>query len=168
MSLFRKKIHEKFSFTELPLEIEPIANKFGVFANNEICLSDIKVYGFDYDYTLASYKDDLHHVLYDLGKEALIEKYKVTISTIENKYSKKFQFFWVVFLANLSLFPILFILKKFSVFQTILQVKKISQHDVECVILLTFITIYLNITFTKPFKEIILFVNMIALLCWVY
>ncbi|XP_060583204.1 5'-nucleotidase domain-containing protein 3-like [Ruditapes philippinarum] len=77
-SQYWRKVYSerKKHITELPLEIEPIANKFGVFANNEICLSDIKVYGFDYDYTLASYKDDLHHVLYDLGKEALIEKYK--------------------------------------------------------------------------------------------
>ena len=49
-----------------------------MFINNEICLSDIKVYGFDYDYTLASYNQELQHVLYDLGKEKLIQKYKVS------------------------------------------------------------------------------------------
>lgn len=63
----------------MPLETGQKANKYGVFANNEICLRDIKVYGFDYDYTLASYTEDVHHVLYDLGKESLIKNYKVDI-----------------------------------------------------------------------------------------
>ncbi|XP_053404307.1 5'-nucleotidase domain-containing protein 3-like isoform X2 [Mercenaria mercenaria] len=77
-SQYWRKVYSerKKHITEMPLETGEKANKFGVFANNEICLSDIKVYGFDYDYTLASYTDDLHYVLYDLGKEALIKSYK--------------------------------------------------------------------------------------------
>ena len=52
-------------------------NLNSVYANNEICLEGIEVYGFDYDYTLATYRQDLHHVLYDLGRDALVTKYKV-------------------------------------------------------------------------------------------
>lgn len=49
----------------------------GVFANNELDLSEIKVYGFDYDYTLAVYKESLHYLIYNLGRDVLISKYKV-------------------------------------------------------------------------------------------
>ncbi|XP_015786655.1 5'-nucleotidase domain-containing protein 3 [Tetranychus urticae] len=48
----------------------------GVFANNELDLSEIKVYGFDYDYTLAVYKESLHYLIYNLGRDVLINKYK--------------------------------------------------------------------------------------------
>ncbi|XP_054152989.1 5'-nucleotidase domain-containing protein 3-like [Oppia nitens] len=47
-----------------------------VFANNELDLSDIQVYGFDYDYTLAVYKESLNYLIYDLGRNVLIDKYK--------------------------------------------------------------------------------------------
>jgi len=64
-------------FADLPFYPSEQPNKYGIFANNEICLADISVYGFDYDYTIAQYKDELHYVLYDLGKESLIKNYKV-------------------------------------------------------------------------------------------
>ncbi|KAJ8310729.1 hypothetical protein KUTeg_012594 [Tegillarca granosa] len=48
----------------------------GIFANNETCLKGITVYGFDYDYTLASYKKSLHGLLYNLGRSSLIHKYR--------------------------------------------------------------------------------------------
>lgn len=51
----------------------------GVFANNELDLSEIKVYGFDYDYTLAVYKESLHYLIYNLGRDELIKRYKVFI-----------------------------------------------------------------------------------------
>lgn len=52
-------------------------NKAGVFACNELNLEDIQVYGFDYDYTLACYKQSLHFLLYGLGRDMLVNKYKV-------------------------------------------------------------------------------------------
>lgn len=48
-----------------------------MFACNELDLEEIQVYGFDYDYTLACYKQSLHYLLYNLGRDMLIEKYKV-------------------------------------------------------------------------------------------
>lgn len=69
-------------FLELPIDASEKTNASGIFVNNEICLSDIRVYGFDYDYTLAQYKDELHHVLYDLAKESLIKKYKVSVFSL--------------------------------------------------------------------------------------
>lgn len=48
----------------------------GVFACNELDLDEINVYGFDYDYTLACYKQSLHYLLYNLGRDILVQKFK--------------------------------------------------------------------------------------------
>lgn len=55
-------------------------NHKAVFANNETRLGDISVYGFDYDYTLASYTDELHSLIYKMGQEVLLAKFKVLLS----------------------------------------------------------------------------------------
>ncbi|XP_052784344.1 5'-nucleotidase domain-containing protein 3-like isoform X2 [Mya arenaria] len=66
----------KKQIQDIPSHESEKYNKSGVFVNNEICLADIRVYGFDYDYTIAQYTDELHYVLYDLGKESLITNNK--------------------------------------------------------------------------------------------
>lgn len=62
-----------FSAKKLP----PNVDTQGVFACNELDLKEISVYGFDYDYTLACYKESMDFLLYNLGRENLITKYKV-------------------------------------------------------------------------------------------
>lgn len=49
----------------------------GVFANNELNMEDIEIFGFDYDYTLACYKH-LDFLIYNLGREVLINKFQVS------------------------------------------------------------------------------------------
>ncbi|CAK1602135.1 unnamed protein product [Parnassius mnemosyne] len=68
---------------KLPQDVNPR----GVFACNELDLSEVQVYGFDYDYTLAHYKPSLEHLLYKLGRDMLVEKYKypAEISKLEYK-----------------------------------------------------------------------------------
>ncbi|CAH2240707.1 jg13945 [Pararge aegeria aegeria] len=68
---------------KLPQDVNPQ----GVFACNELDLSEVKVYGFDYDYTLAHYKPSLEHLLYNLGRDMLLDKYKYPpeISKLEYK-----------------------------------------------------------------------------------
>lgn len=44
------------------------------------------MYGFDYDYTLAVYKDSLHYLIYDLGRDALVKKFGVSV-LCENQYA---------------------------------------------------------------------------------
>lgn len=61
---------------KLPENVNPRA----VFANNELDLRDIQVYGFDYDYTLANYEVTVENLIYDLGKNVLVSKYRVSIS----------------------------------------------------------------------------------------
>ncbi|CAO1425043.1 unnamed protein product [Diamesa hyperborea] len=48
----------------------------GVFAANELDLNEVSIYGFDYDYTIACYKKSLNYLLYNLGRDNLIERYK--------------------------------------------------------------------------------------------
>ena len=43
-----------------------------VFANSDLGLEYIDAYGFDHDYTLASYNRKLESMIYDLGVETLI------------------------------------------------------------------------------------------------
>lgn len=60
-----------------PDNVSPTA----VFANNELDLRDVQVYGFDYDYTLAHYNEGVERLIYDLGKNVLITKYRVSTSS---------------------------------------------------------------------------------------
>ncbi|XP_023216189.1 5'-nucleotidase domain-containing protein 3-like isoform X1 [Centruroides sculpturatus] len=69
-----------------PPDIEPR----GVFANNELNLAEVKVYGFDYDYTLAVYKESLHYLIYDLGRDWLINKFKYPKEIEKLKYTPGF------------------------------------------------------------------------------
>ncbi|KAI7885017.1 HAD-superfamily hydrolase [Lichtheimia hyalospora FSU 10163] len=44
-----------------------------VFINNELNLRYVNVYGFDYDYTLANYTDNLSRAIYDILKDILVD-----------------------------------------------------------------------------------------------
>jgi HAD superfamily 5'-nucleotidase-like hydrolase len=48
----------------------------GVFCNNEIDLSEIQVYGFDYDYTLAYYNQSLYQLIFNLARDSLVHTHK--------------------------------------------------------------------------------------------
>nr|XP_053629304.1 5'-nucleotidase domain-containing protein 3-like isoform X1 [Cherax quadricarinatus] len=65
-------------------------NPRAVFASNELDLRDIKVYGFDYDYTLAHYEEAVEHLIYDLGKNVLISKYRYPEEIKNLKYNHGF------------------------------------------------------------------------------
>lgn len=64
-----------FTGKKLPENVNPRA----VFACNELDLRDVSVYGFDYDYTLANYEPAVEHLIYELGKNVLVSKYRVSI-----------------------------------------------------------------------------------------
>lgn len=46
----------------------------GIYANKNLRLDNIQVYGFDYDYTLAHYSANLQTLIYDLAKEYLVNE----------------------------------------------------------------------------------------------
>lgn len=50
-----------------------------IFANNEMSLRDIEIYGFDYDYTLAFYSSHLHTLIFNIARDILITKHRVCI-----------------------------------------------------------------------------------------
>lgn len=66
-----------FPLDLLPPEVCSLLNPAAIYANNEISLSDVEVYGFDYDYTLAQYADALHPEIFNAARDILIEHYKV-------------------------------------------------------------------------------------------
>ncbi|XP_066603588.1 5'-nucleotidase domain-containing protein 3 isoform X1 [Prorops nasuta] len=78
-----RKMREKCKSKKLPPDVKPK----GVFACNELDLKEVQVYGFDYDYTLACYKPSLDFLLYNLGRDMLIKKFKYPegIGTLEYK-----------------------------------------------------------------------------------
>ncbi|KAM4023076.1 5'-nucleotidase domain-containing protein 2 [Anomaloglossus baeobatrachus] len=60
----------------LPPGVCNLLNPAAICANNEICLGDIEVYGFDYDYTLAQYSDMLHKKIFSTARDILIQHYR--------------------------------------------------------------------------------------------
>lgn len=62
----------KFQSKKLPKDV----NITGVFTANELDLNEVSVYGFDYDYTIACYKKNLNYLLYNLGRDSLVERFK--------------------------------------------------------------------------------------------
>lgn len=81
---------------KLPQDVNPR----GVFACNELDLSEVSVYGFDYDYTLAHYKPTMEHLLYNLGREYLLEKYNVSIKPKNYDFVEKMEFVEVLSIVN--------------------------------------------------------------------
>eukprot|EP01133_Synstelium_polycarpum_P005918 gene5918-6850_t len=54
----------------------PTLDPQDVFINSEVKLSEIKVFGFDYDYTLANYSDQVQHLIYELAMQYLVDELK--------------------------------------------------------------------------------------------
>ncbi|EDO41423.1 predicted protein, partial [Nematostella vectensis] len=61
-----------------------------IFANNELSLKYINVYGFDYDYTLASYSNTLHFLIYDLAVGNLLSFFGYPKGVEGMKYNPEF------------------------------------------------------------------------------
>uniref|UniRef100_A0A8C6RE50 5'-nucleotidase domain containing 2 n=1 Tax=Nannospalax galili TaxID=1026970 RepID=A0A8C6RE50_NANGA len=60
----------------LPPEVCSLLNPAAIYANNEINLRAVEVYGFDCDYALAQYADALHPESFCAAGDILIEHYK--------------------------------------------------------------------------------------------
>ena len=73
LALVRPDLMSVFTAKRLP----PDVNTKSVFANAELNLAEIDVYGFDYDYTLATYRSTVEEFIYHEAKKALVHKFKV-------------------------------------------------------------------------------------------
>ncbi|KAM3872064.1 5'-nucleotidase domain-containing protein 2 [Diretmus argenteus] len=51
-------------------------NSSTIYANNEVSLSEVDIYGFDYDYTLALYSNTLDTMIYNTARDFLVEFFK--------------------------------------------------------------------------------------------
>ena len=87
-----KVIETKFSKDSLYFFAESTNYTFvdeqAIFANNELGMRHIEVYGFDYDYTLASYSNTLHYLIYDLAVKELISTYGVRTVYTTHQHKK--------------------------------------------------------------------------------
>ncbi|EGG24070.1 5'-nucleotidase [Cavenderia fasciculata] len=68
----------------------PTLDSQDVFINSELKLSEIKAYGFDYDFTLANYSDQVQHLIYDLSLKYLVEECKYPANLLKLKYDQNF------------------------------------------------------------------------------
>ncbi len=73
-------------------KLPPDVEVDGVFTTNELDLREVKVYGFDYDYTLACYKESVDHLIYNLGRDTLVHKLKYTAYNSLIRTAKKIHF----------------------------------------------------------------------------
>lgn len=73
-----------------PTTNPPPVNAKSVFANNEMSLRHIDVYGFDYDYTLAVYDDELDNLIYNLAVSNLVTMYRYPKEIINIPYNREF------------------------------------------------------------------------------
>uniref|UniRef100_A0A8C6X047 5'-nucleotidase domain containing 2 n=1 Tax=Neogobius melanostomus TaxID=47308 RepID=A0A8C6X047_9GOBI len=53
-----------------------ILNPSTIYANNEVSLAEVDIYGFDYDYTLALYSNALHSMIYNAARGFLVDHFK--------------------------------------------------------------------------------------------
>ncbi|ETE67404.1 5'-nucleotidase domain-containing protein 2, partial [Ophiophagus hannah] len=74
----------------LPPGVCNLLNPSTIYANNEISLNTIGVYGFDYDYTLALYSPALHSRIYNTARDILVEQYKYPKGILKYEYWPNF------------------------------------------------------------------------------
>ncbi|KAE8615131.1 hypothetical protein XENTR_v10008417 [Xenopus tropicalis] len=67
-----------------------LLNPDAIFANNEMSLEDIEVYGFDYDYTLAFYSKDLHTLIFNTARDLLINEHRYPKEIRSYEYDPNF------------------------------------------------------------------------------
>lgn len=65
------------------------SNEHAVFTNSEFSLGHINVYGFDFDYTLVQYGNEVHKFAYEQARDMLIKKLNVSngfLHVVNNDY----------------------------------------------------------------------------------
>ncbi|CAM4734572.1 hypothetical protein PO909_021591 [Leuciscus waleckii] len=74
----------------IPVISSNFVNPDTIFANNQMSLQDIEIYGFDYDYTLAFYSSHLHTLIFNIARDILIEEHRYPEGLREYDYIPNF------------------------------------------------------------------------------
>ncbi|XP_073179789.1 5'-nucleotidase domain-containing protein 3 isoform X2 [Lepidochelys kempii] len=74
----------------VPSIMSNLLNPDAVFTNNEMSLSDIEIYGFDYDYTLVFYSKRLHTLIYNAARDLLINEHRYPAEIRKYDYDPNF------------------------------------------------------------------------------
>ncbi|XP_046889122.1 5'-nucleotidase domain-containing protein 3 isoform X2 [Hypomesus transpacificus] len=74
----------------IPVITKNSVNPDTIFANNEMSLQDIEIYGFDYDYTLAFYSSHLHTLIFNIARDILIQEHRYPEGLREYEYIPNF------------------------------------------------------------------------------
>lgn len=61
-----------------------------IFTNTEVSLQDIDVYGFDYDFTLANYNDNVASFMFESAKRHLVHRYNYPRNILHFLYNPSF------------------------------------------------------------------------------
>jgi hypothetical protein len=73
-------VSPSFSADLIPPGVCNLLNPSTIYANNEVDLDEVEIYGFDYDYTLALYSNALDTMIYNTAREFLVKHYKVSLT----------------------------------------------------------------------------------------
>ncbi|XP_056138014.1 5'-nucleotidase domain-containing protein 3 [Lampris incognitus] len=74
----------------IPVICRNSVNPDTIFANNEMSLGDVEIYGFDYDYTLAFYSSHLHTLIFNIARDILITKHRYPEALRDYEYIPNF------------------------------------------------------------------------------
>ncbi|RXN06901.1 5 -nucleotidase domain-containing 3 [Labeo rohita] len=74
----------------IPVISNNFVNPDTIFANNQMSLQDIEIYGFDYDYTLAFYSSHLHTLIFNIARDILIDEHRYPEGLREYDYIPNF------------------------------------------------------------------------------
>lgn len=65
-------------YTTTDMSADEHINKHSVFTNMELSLKYTSVYGFDFDYTLVQYTQNVLTLIYDLAKKRMVQELLVS------------------------------------------------------------------------------------------
>uniref|UniRef100_A0A8B9PAN7 5'-nucleotidase domain containing 3 n=1 Tax=Apteryx owenii TaxID=8824 RepID=A0A8B9PAN7_APTOW len=81
----------KVTWYELvPSIMSNMLNPDAIFSNNEMSLSDIEIYGFDYDYTLVFYSKHLHTLIFNAARDLLVNEHRYPAEIRKYDYDPNF------------------------------------------------------------------------------
>lgn len=88
---FRQSIKRLDAGLDLPTEIvQNVFSSESVFANADLSLAHIEAYGFDYDFTIATYNSNMSIFIYDEVAKQLVEKKHYPAEILSKTFDESF------------------------------------------------------------------------------